>query len=46
MYHGGDAEGPLLDKTQSKLEREKELFEKAYCKLVTVTFVSCFFIVC
>jgi len=32
--------------TQSKLDVEKETFDKAYCKLVTVSIVSVFFIIC
>lgn len=37
---------PDLAKTKSKLDIEKQTFEKAYCKLVTVSIVSVFFIIC
>ena len=37
---------PGMVKTKSKLDIEKETFEKAYCKLVTVSIVSVFFIIC
>lgn len=37
---------PELIKTKSRLDIEKETFEKAYCKLVTVSIVSVFFIIC
>jgi hypothetical protein len=37
---------PELAKTKSRLDIEKETFEAAYCKLVTVSIVSVFFIIC
>ena len=37
---------PEMVKTKSRLDVEKETFDKAYCKLVTVSIVSVFFIIC
>lgn len=36
---------PGLQKSKSRIEAEKETFDKAYGKLVTVSIVSSFFIV-
>merc|ERR1712086_1133446 len=40
-----DVQNPGLLKSKSRLEADKETFDKAYGKLVTVTIVSSFFIV-